>query len=216
VPVIVAIVPVKALPAAKSRLVPHLGRAGARQLTLAMLRDVVEALVRVPALAKVVVVTPDEQVARTARESGAEALLRPDPGLNAAVDAACAELAPGDGALVVLGDVAGLRAGEIDALLAALPDPGPAGGAVALAPSGDGGTSALLRVPADAIPAAFGAGSAKRHVELAERAGVPHREPALASLAVDVDEPEDLDALRRAGALGPHTAACLEALGLPG
>ncbi len=37
---IAALVPVKALPAAKSRLLPHLGADAARRLSIAMLGDV--------------------------------------------------------------------------------------------------------------------------------------------------------------------------------
>jgi coenzyme F420-0:L-glutamate ligase/coenzyme F420-1:gamma-L-glutamate ligase len=206
---IAAVVPVKSLAASKSRLIPHLGRAAAERLALAMLGDVVEALLATRGLARVAVATPDPDVARAAREAGAEVLLREDAGLNAAVEAAAAELAPGpgDGLLVVLGDVAGVRAAELETLLGALEGPG-----VALAPSQDGGSSALLRVPRDAIAAGFGPGSAKRHRDLAARAGVDFRELPLASLAIDVDSPEDLDALRRSGGAGPRTRALLEAL----
>jgi coenzyme F420-0:L-glutamate ligase/coenzyme F420-1:gamma-L-glutamate ligase len=207
---IAAVVPVKALAASKSRLLPLLGRAGAERLAIAMLGDVVEALRAARGIERVAVATPDPEVARAARAAGAEALLRPDSGLNAAIEAAAAELAPGprDGLLVVLGDVAGVRREEIEALLGALSGPG-----VALAPSRDGGTSALLRVPRDAISAGFGPGSAKVHRDLATRAGVAFRELALPSLAIDVDSPEDLDALRRSGAAGPRTRALLESLG---
>jgi len=206
---IAALVPVKPLAASKSRLIPHLGRAAAERLALAMLGDVVEALLAVRGLGRVAVATPDPDVARAAREAGAEVLLREDAGLNAAVEAAGAELAPGpdDGLLVVLGDVAGVRPEEIEALLGALDGPG-----VALAPSQDGGSSALLRIPRDAIPAGFGPGSAKVHRDLAARAGVTFRELPLASLAIDVDAPEDLAALRRTGGAGPRTRALLEAL----
>ena len=206
---IAALVPVKALPGAKSRLLPHLGADAARRLSIAMLGDVLEALAAVPSLARIAVVTPDATVAHTAREAGAEALLRPDPGLNPAVERAGAELAPGpeDGLLVVLGDVAGVRAGEIETLIGALPGRG-----VALAPSRDGGTSALLRIPHDVIPAGFGPGSAKLHRDLAERAGVPFRELALPSLAIDVDEPADLEALRSGASAGPRTRTLLREL----
>jgi len=206
---IAAVVPVKSLAASKSRLIPQLGRAVAERLAIAMLGDVVEALLATRGLDRVAVATPDPDVARAAREAGAEVLLREDAGLNAAVEAAAAELAPGrgDGLLVVLGDVAGARPGEIEALLRALDGPG-----VALAPSQDGGSSALLRVPRDAIPAGFGPGSAKLHRDLAARAGVAFRELALPSLAIDVDSPEDLEALRRSGGAGPRTRALLEAL----
>ncbi len=208
---IAALVPVKALSASKSRLLPQLGRADAERLSVAMLTDVLGALGRVPALARVGVVTPDARVAEAARAAGAEVLLRPDPGLNAAVEAGGRELAPGrdDGLLVVLGDVAGVRAEEIETLLAAVAAPG-----VALAPSSDGGSSALLRLPRDVIPAAFGKDSAAAHRGLAERAGVAFREVALPSLAVDVDEPDDLDAFLAGPGAGENTRALLRTLGI--
>jgi 2-phospho-L-lactate guanylyltransferase len=207
--VIAAVVPAKGLSGAKSRLLRELSRADVERLCLAMLGDVVAALRGVPALARVVVVTPDPAVAAAARGAGAEVLLRPDPGLNAAIDAAAAIVAPGaqDGLLVVLGDVAGARPPEIERLLRALPGRG-----VALAASRDGGTCALLRVPRDVIPAGFGPGSAARHRELAARAGVACVELDLPSLAIDVDEPEDLAELRESGSAGPRTRAILEEL----
>jgi 2-phospho-L-lactate guanylyltransferase len=204
--VIAAVVPAKSLSGAKSRLLRQLPQPAVERLCLAMLCDVVDALRAVPELGRVVVVTPDPAVAAAARETGAEVLLRPDPGLNAAVEAAAAIVAPGaeDGALVVLGDVAGARPREIERLLRALPGRG-----VALAPSRDGGTCALLRVPRDVIPAGFGPDSARVHRERAARAGVACVELELPSLAIDVDEPEDLAALRRSGSAGPRTLAVL-------
>jgi 2-phospho-L-lactate guanylyltransferase len=207
--VIAAVVPVKALAASKSRLFPDLERGAIEQLSLAMMGDVVEALTRVRGIARVVVVTPDAAVATAAEGAGATALLRPDPGLNEAIEAAAAEVAarPSDGVLVVLGDVPALVASEVETLLSALEGPG-----VALAPSSDGGTSALLRVPRDAIPARFGPDSAKRHREAAERAGVVYRELPLPSLAIDVDVREDVDALLRSDTVGRRTREVLEVL----
>jgi 2-phospho-L-lactate guanylyltransferase len=204
--VIAAVVPAKSLSGAKSRLLRQLPQPAVERLCLAMLCDVVDALRAVPELARVAVVTPDPAVAAAAREAGAEVLLRPDPGLNAAVEAASAIVAPGagDGVLVVLGDVAGARPREIERLLRALPGPG-----VALAPSRDGGTCALLRVPRNVIAAGFGPDSARVHRERAARAGVACIELELPSLAIDVDEPEDLAALRRSGSAGPRTLAVL-------
>ncbi|MDH3214298.1 MAG: 2-phospho-L-lactate guanylyltransferase [Myxococcales bacterium] len=206
-----AVVPVKALAASKSRMRPRLGDATALRLTLAMLGDVLEALLGVRALGPVAVVTPDAEVERTARAAGAEARVRPDPGLNAAVDGAAASLAPAGPLLVVLGDVVGVRSAEIEILLGALDDAG--GRGVALAPASDGGTSALLRVPSDCIAASFGPGSAKAHRDLAVRAGLPFREIALPSLALDIDEPDDLDTFVRSGTGGDRTRALLCELG---
>ena len=206
---IAAVVPVKSLEAPKSRLRPHLGEEGVRELTLAMLGDLLEALLAVPELDRVAVVTPDARVARAAREAGAEALLRDDPSLNAAIEAACATLAPtpGDAALTVLGDVAGASPEDVSQLLAAAPRHG-----AALAPSRDGGSAALLRRPADVIPAGFGPGSAKRHRELAELAGVAFVELALPSLALDLDEPEDLEAFLATSGGGRRTRGVLQQL----
>jgi 2-phospho-L-lactate guanylyltransferase len=208
---IAALVPVKTLVASKTRLFPGLARDSVERLTLAMMTDVVAALQRVSGLGRIAVVTPDEAVARAAQRAGAEPLLRPDPGLNAAVEGAAAEIAGarGDGVLVVLGDVAAAAPSDLEILLQAIPARG-----VALAPSSDGGTSALLRIPRDAIPACFGPDSAKRHREEAARAGVPCRQIALPSLAIDVDVGDDAEEILRTTTLGPHTRATLEALGM--
>jgi 2-phospho-L-lactate guanylyltransferase len=208
---IAAAVPVKALPGAKSRFVPG-ERAAIERLTLAMLADVLEALRAVPALGRVAVVTPDPAVARAAEAEGAEVLLRDDPGLNPAVEAASALLAPGpeDGILIVLGDVAAADPAELTRLIEEAPARG-----VALAPSRDGGTSALLRRPRDVIPACFGPDSAKRHREAAAAAGVALCELALPSLAIDVDVVPDARAILELPSLGRRTRAAIADLGVP-
>lgn len=204
-----AVVPVKALSLSKSRLALRGGREAVRRLSLAMMADIVEALRAVPALERVAVVTPDPEVAEAASRAGAEALLRDDPGLNASIEAAAAEVStPGAGVLVVLGDVPALASADVLRLLEAGRD-----GGVVLAPSRDGGTSALLRVPRDAIPACFGPDSAKRHREAAQRAGVRFQELALPSLAIDVDVAEDAEAVLACASLGHRTRAALDALG---
>jgi len=203
--VIAAIVPVKALASSKSRLIPALDREAVERLSIAMLGDVLEALLGVAELDRVAVVTPDPDVAAVVRGTGAEVLLRDVPGLNASIDDAAATLAPGpdDATLVVLGDVAGARGDELAKLIGACPPRG-----VALAPSSDGGTSALVRRPADVIASGFGPNSAAVHERLAARAGVPFRELELPSLAIDIDEREDLVRFA-AGGSGRRTLALL-------
>jgi len=82
-----AIVPIKSLAAGKSRLEGTLDREQLEALCLAMMRDVVSALLESQAFDRVVVVTPDEEAAEAARRMGAEAFLGPDPGLNPAMSA---------------------------------------------------------------------------------------------------------------------------------
>jgi 2-phospho-L-lactate guanylyltransferase len=208
-----ALVPVKPLAAGKSRLAGRLPREALERLALAMLGDLVEALRGVRELDRVAVATPDPRVAREAEALGAEALLREDPGLNPALDGAARALAERGltALLVVLGDVPGARPEELSSLFGALRAAG--GRGVVLAPSRDGGTSALLRAPWDAIPNRFGPESAAAHRALAREAGLPYRELALPSLAVDLDRPEDAAAILAAPGAA-RTRALLAELGL--
>lgn len=212
---IAALVPVRHLGAAKSRLRPGLGGASLETLTLAMLADILAALCAAPELGAVLVVTEDERVAEAARKAGARALVRAEPGLNASLEVGGALLAS-EGAsavLVVLGDVPGLRHSDVATLVGALRELGPFG--AVLVPARDGGTSALLRAPHDAIACAFGPESAARHRDLAQRGGVPFREIALPGLAIDLDRPEDLAAFLAGPGGGPRTRALLAAIGDP-
>jgi len=208
-----AIVPVKRLADTKSRLLPHLGAQQREAFALAMLRDVIEALLAARSVDRTVVLTPDPDVGAAAREAGAESLVRDDPGLNPAIDAGAAALAAGsdEPLLVLLGDVAGADAADLDALSEALVELG--GRGAVLAPSSDGGTSALLRAPHDVVPAHFGADSAKRHREAAAARGVPWRELPLPSLALDLDLPEDVDLFLATARGGRETRRALAELG---
>lgn len=207
-----AVVPVKHLSDAKSRLFADLDLAQRDALALAMLRDVLGALLETPSIDRVFVATPDAAVADAARDAGADALVREDAGLNAALDAAAVALArEGETLLVVLGDVAGALARDLEALFDAN---GALGGrGVVVAPSSDGGTSALLRAPHDAIPPCFGPDSAKRHRQAASAAGVPYAEIALPSLAIDLDTADDVERFLLTEAGGANTRAALRALG---
>jgi 2-phospho-L-lactate guanylyltransferase len=207
-----ALVPVAGLAAAKSRLLGRLSRGELDALVLAMLADVLEALQRTPEVERVAVATPDARVAEAAEAAGAQALLRDDPGLNPALDAGLARLVS-EGAttlLVLLGDVAGARAEDLSSLYAELQALG--GRGVVLAPSRDGGTSALLRAPPDAIGHRFGRDSARTHEAEARRCGVAFRSVALPSLAVDLDRPEDLEILRASDVPAARTRALLARL----
>jgi 2-phospho-L-lactate guanylyltransferase len=188
-----ALVPVKRLVESKSRMLPQLDAAGREALCLAMLHDLLCALIATPSLDRVAVVTPDSEVAAAAHEAGAEAIHFEEPGLLTAIEhgAGVLRLAPAEPLLVVLGDVAGAVAGDLESLFRELETLG--GRGVVLAPSTDGGTSALLRAPADAIPARFGPESAKAHRDEAERAGVPYRELSCPSLLLDLDDARDVE-----------------------
>lgn len=118
-----AVVPVKRLGAAKSRLAPALDAAARQALQAAMLRDVLEALGQVPELAGIVVVSIDGQAGRIARACGAAVLNDParDSGMNAAVAAGLHEAA-GRGAgmvAVIPADMPALVPAEVSQGIAA-------------------------------------------------------------------------------------------------
>lgn len=205
-----ALIPVKRLEESKSRLLPQLPDGRRQALTLAMLEDLIESLSRTRGIDRIAVTTPDPIVAERASAAGAEILIREEPGLNAALEDGRERLrtVEDDMILIVLGDVAGALPEDFSKLLdAAGPSDAPG---IWLAPSSDGGTSALLQRPSIAIPCCFGRDSAKRHREAAQAAEIPFFEIELDSLAIDLDHPEDLQAFLKTKSGGRRTRVLLE------
>ena len=181
----IALIPVKKLEESKSRLLSSLPSETRQALTLAMLEDLIEALSASRGITRIAVTTPDSTVAERAKAAGAEIIMRPEPGLNAALEDGvnCLALDKGEDILFVLGDVAGALAEDFDQLLREASEETRG---IWLAPSSDGGTSALLHRPAGVVPCCFGKDSATRHREAAAEAEVKYHETPLLSLAIDL------------------------------
>jgi 2-phospho-L-lactate guanylyltransferase len=190
---VVAIVPVRDLESAKSRLGELLDAEERRALVTVMLDRTIRAIHE--AGLEAIVVSPDESVLAIAATGGAEPIHQPDDGLNEALELALpAAIAGGATAVLVLPvDLPAIDADAIRALLAnahAALEPGRA--LVALVPDRHGsGTNALLVSPPGAIGFAFGIDSRHRHADEARRAGAVVLELA-GPLALDVDTGEDL------------------------
>jgi len=195
-----AIVPVKALDDAKRRLAPALAPPERRRLVLTMLEDVLALLGEIPSIARVLVVTPDPEVAAVTASHGAGIVSEDGPGdLNAAVRRGLAH-ARNEGAeraLVIPADVPLATQAEMLSILAsASAGPKPQ---VVIVPSGDGeGTNAMLLAPPEAMQPEFGEGSFVRHVAQAVALGLDFRVLRLPGLGADIDQPRDL--ARLAGA----------------
>lgn len=204
-----ALIPVKPRHRAKDRLRPALSRRARLALTHAMLRDVLTALLESALFVSVTVVTRDRALRRLCRRLGVHTVLPPPGlrGLNPELTWAASQpvVAQADRLLVIPGDVPGVRVSELFRLV--LP---PMERGVRFVPSPDGGTNALVLIPPDAIPFRFGRGSAARHRAAAERAGLRVESVPLASLASDIDQPEDLLIGRRMA--GPRTRRVLSAM----
>ncbi len=189
----IALVPIKALTAAKSRLAAALDPAARAALTLRALGNVLAAL-DTPGIAARVVVTPDEAVLRAAGAAGAIGLRQDGEGLNEglAQGRAWAVAAGAEALLIVLGDLPLLARADVGAILDLADRPGVA----VFAPDRHGaGTNALLLRPPDALPFAFGVGSLARHRAAAATRGLLPRWYDAPGTALDLDTPADLAAL---------------------
>jgi 2-phospho-L-lactate/phosphoenolpyruvate guanylyltransferase len=217
-----AIVPVKRFGLAKQRLLQALDRPARAALVRAMLADVLAALAGTELTERVIVVTGERRAERIALR-GARGATQPVEVLREPRDSGHSEAATlgivraqsfGASCVVLLpGDCPLLDPAELDAALERMQS-----GRVAIVPDRHGtGTNALLLSPPNAIGPAFGPGSSARHADRARRSGHEVAIEPLDSLGLDVDTPDDLDALAEALGRAPHrapaTAAELARLG---
>ncbi len=191
-----AVLPVKRFGVAKGRLGETFRGGTRRALAEAMVTDVLVALRRARRVDDVVVVTAEPAAEALARGYGARVLAdREETGQSAAALTGLRALARVERVLLVPGDCPALDPGEVDALVASA-GPGPE---VVIVPDRHGtGTNALLLTPPQAIEPAFGPGSRERHERAAYAARVASRIAEVPSLVLDVDTPDDLEALRAA------------------
>jgi 2-phospho-L-lactate guanylyltransferase len=197
-----ALVPIRGLETAKTRLGGDLDAEERRDLVIDMLRRTLVATRGARRIAGTVVVTMDPAAAGIAGELRAIGLVERAPGLNAAI-AAARSLAVARGATAVLvlpADLPAISATTIDALVeAAERDPGVGSvggpqphGLVALVTDQHGqGTNALLISPPGRIDPAFGPASRDVHRAAARGAGAAFVELD-SPLGLDVDTSADL------------------------
>ncbi|MCX0271954.1 2-phospho-L-lactate guanylyltransferase [Nocardia zapadnayensis] len=209
-----AVIAVKTLDSAKSRLAGVLPPAQRSRLVLAMLTDTVRAAAAAPEIASITVVTPDPVVSRATRALGAtvhpeprSAATDPDP-LNTALSTAAAALRARHGDVTVLAlqaDLPALRTPELSAVLATA-----RGIRAFVADHAGTGTAALLAPAGTALRPRFGRDSARHHRD----DGAVRLHGDWPGLRHDVDTADDLAAVRALGT-GPDTAALLAELGWP-
>lgn len=186
-----AIVPIKDLDFAKTRLNRVLSLRDRRALMLDSLRRVLDALTNTPEIQATYVVTPDARAISVARACGATPLFDTAEGLNLSLDYAIAQVERrGPGAcLVVLGDLPLLEPSNITEMLAL----GDGYRGVVAAPDRDhDGTNALLLRPPGVLRPMFGRRSFDRFRTEAESRDIPFTIYESAQTAFDVDEPDDL------------------------
>ncbi len=182
---VTAIVPVKALPHAKSRLAGHLDQPQRRALVIWMLGRVLDACLGARPIDRVLVVAGDLHAAAVAARPGVDVVIEPSPGLRAALETADQAASQAHATIVIPADLPLATATDLETICAAS-DP------VVVVPTRDGGTGALARRPPDVVGTAFGPASAAAHLRLAAAGGVCATLMSLPNLALDVDTPADL------------------------
>ena len=188
------LIPVKNLSTAKQRLAAMLDQPARTELAQAMLHDVVAALAAWPRRPACALVTGDPFALHLAQQYDFEII--PDPensGETGAIEMAtslCVSRGV-ESTLVIPADLPLIQADELDQIIAHAPGEG-----TVLAPAADGrGTNAVFRRPANLFPLRFGNDSFKPHLAAAKATGKPCEVLHLPGIALDVDNPEDLQRL---------------------
>lgn len=190
----VAIIPAKRFEDAKQRLAPSVQLGHRRALVESMFADAMLAVSRVPSIDRIIVITSDQIASRIA--AGHDAIVLDDTAQShseaAQLGITRAQALGATRALVVPGDCPLLDPAELEQLIQR-----PVGApSVLIVPDRHGeGTNALLLTPPDAIAPAFGAGSRRRHSDLAAQRGATAEVVPVPSLELDIDTPEDLEEL---------------------
>ena len=193
------LIPIKDPARAKTRLRDLLSADERRRLAWAMFEDVCRAVAGCARPDRVVIVTSFAPAIDKARRSGWDVLIEESQtSESASVDWASRRLAA-DGFDLVMrlpADLPCVQASDIDELLAVeLARPG-----ALIAPSREGtGTNAIIRTPPDLFPSRFGPDSLRLHKEEAARVGVNCLIVENPRIALDIDEPSDLEMLLERG-----------------
>lgn len=178
------IIPIRSFNDAKQRLSSVLDAHGRASLARRLAEHVTQKVLQ--ADAEPLVVTADDEVSDWAEQANLATVPDPGEGLNAAAAAGMAHaLEHGRPWVILHGDLAWLGKEDVTTLIEAL-----AAGHEPIAPSSDGGTSALGA--SRQVELSYGPGSFHRHLA---RLAAP-RVVARRGLLLDIDTPLDLSASR--------------------
>jgi len=188
-----AIIPVKPLSRAKSRLAEVLSPHEREVLAETLFRRVVNVVKSVPAIAGTLVISRDTRVLSIARDLGVNTVQESGtPELNNALMRATQVVKGwrGEAVLVLPADLPLVAAEDVMEIIAL----GKEDMSVVIATDyHQDGTNAMLTRPPGLIPYAYGAGSFERHMKLAQEVGADVTVYRSERLALDIDTPADLE-----------------------
>jgi 2-phospho-L-lactate guanylyltransferase len=192
-----ALIPAKGFTNAKQRLSSLLGAADRAVLAEAMLCDVLRQTLLARGLEATFVVTGEARVREIASSLGAQVICEQEErGETEAVMFALAEMKQRgiQTVLVIPADIPLLRASDIEMLLNHVAEENLTSPFALLVPSRDRmGTNALFLSPPDVIKPGFGYDSFAYHLSEVAAKGLPLRVLENQRIALDIDEPADLE-----------------------
>lgn len=193
-----AIIPVKPLTSAKSRLAQALTPEQRAALAERLFRGVVSAARAAPEVNGVLVISRDPRALAIARDLGAHTVQESgQPELNSALMRAtqvvqgwhggAVLILPADLPLIAAEDVSGMARMGMDKW-----------SVVIATDRAEDGTNAMLVRPPGLFPYAYGVGSFGRHIHAAREAGAAVKRYHSDRLTLDIDLPADLEAYQQA------------------
>lgn len=185
-----AIIPVKKLDDAKSRLSSLLSKNERREFCLEMLEDVLVAVKTTRCIRWTVVVSVDPTVLQAAKSFDMVTLMESQPSLNQAVSEAinwCVQ----NGAkstLILPADIPLITPRDLNKIFSLGKE-----AAMVISPSrSEDGTNALLLTPPNILPTSYGKHSFQRYIKEASRQAISFHTIKLPGIALDIDTVEDL------------------------
>lgn len=208
-----AIIPVKKLDEAKTRLSSLLSNNERREFCLEMLEDVLATVKTTRCIRWTVVVSVDPRVLQAAKRLGAVPLMESQPGLNQAVSEAinwCVQNGA-KSALILPADIPLVTPRDLNRIFSLSKE-----GAVIISPSrSEDGTNALLLTPPNTLPTFYGKHSFSRYIEEASKRGISFCAIKLPRIALDIDTVEDLADFVKLNAKETNTHKFVIEIGVP-
>jgi len=210
---IFAIIPVKRLDNAKSRLSPLLTDNERKQFCLKMLEDILRTVKSTKHIHQTVVVSNDPEVFHVAKNFEVTYLRERETGLNEAVSVAigwCIEKEV-TSVLVLPADIPLVIPTDLNRMLALREK-----ASMVISPSRSGeGTNALLLTPPNVCPTFYGPCSFQRHLEEASKRRMSFRKFRSQRIALDIDTIKDLSDFISKKAKETSAYKLLDKIGIP-
>ena len=190
-----AIIPVKPLARAKSRLARALKAPTRAALVRSIFSRTLDVIAQVQRIDGVIVVSRDLTILELARQRHATALAESESGLNSAITQAAqwAQQHAARSVMIVPVDLPLITSADLDAVI----DRAGEERCIVIAPDRhEEGTNVLLVSPPDAIQFAYGASSFNVHRAQAIERGLRVHEYRSPTTAFDIDVPDDLELYR--------------------